>query len=366
LPIGRRFAYDEAAGRVWVICAECGRWNLVPFESRWSAIEEAEKTYRATPLRADTGEVGLARTREGSDLVRIGRPPVPELASWRYGRHFTRRRWQYVATTLPLSVAFGTFSQPQILLDIANLRMSGAWQFVPLVGLGLLTAELKARFLTFRTLATLAMPEGNAALSRGILPHVMMSPDPDGTLRLWVPVVPRRIEEHRWFGMLGQVPRRIARGMWRGDLHESMTALAETHYTAVTGQDAIAALRTVLPIMNESGASGKSLDESLAYLQRHDADPAHIAFGGKRAWELAETTSLLSFHRERRLALEMAVHTDSERRWLEGEMASLLDEWRRASEIASIADALLRDPAIEARLDALRGDARAPDSDASP
>jgi hypothetical protein len=50
----------------------------------------------------------------------------------------------------------------------------------------------------------------------------------------------------------------------------------------------------------------------------------------------------------------MAVHADSERRWLDGEMATLLDEWRRADEIASIADSLLRDPTLEAKLDTLR------------
>lgn len=42
-----------------------------------------------------------------------------------------------------------------------------------------------------------------------------------------------------------------------------------------------------------------------------------------------------------RLALEMALHEESERRALEGEMAALVHEWRAAEEVAAIADDLL-------------------------
>jgi hypothetical protein len=39
-----------------------------------------------------------------------------------------------------------------------------------------------------------------------------------------------------------------------------------------------------------------------------------------------------------RLALEMAVHEEAERRALEGELERLADEWREAEEVAAIAD----------------------------
>jgi hypothetical protein len=45
------------------------------------------------------------------------------------------------------------------------------------------------------------------------------------------------------------------------------------------------------------------------------------------------------------LAVEMALHEESERRALEGELAALEAAWKEAEEIAHIADSLLDDPA---------------------
>src|SRR5689334_749936 len=87
-PVGRRLAYDAATGRLWVVCRKCERWNLTPLEERWEAIDDAERSYRGTRLRVSTDNVGLARLREGTELVRIGKPERPELAAWRYGDQF--------------------------------------------------------------------------------------------------------------------------------------------------------------------------------------------------------------------------------------------------------------------------------------
>jgi hypothetical protein len=60
-----------------------------------------------------------------------------------------------------------------------------------------------------------------------------------------------------------------------------------------------------------------------------------------------------------RLALEMALNEESERRALEGELAQLEQAWRDAEEIAAIADNLLPE-AISSRLSALgNGETRA-------
>lgn len=354
LPIGRRLAYDESAGRVWVICAGCSRWNLVPFESRWEAIEEAEKTYRGTPLRASTDQVGLAKTREGSELVRIGKPLLPELASWRYGRHFTNRRWKYAVTTLPLAIGLGIATNPNILLDFAG--MGGVWwELAGMLGVGMVGRELNARLMTWRTLATLPLPNGNATLARGMLHRITASTASDGSLRLWVPVSAQSIESQTALQTIADLPRRFSqRWILSGDLNDVSQRIPTSHYTAVTGDDASAALRMILPIVNETGARGKVIEHALSHLTAEVNEPAEVALGGSREQEGAPSTTLYRISRERRLALEIAVHADSERRWLDGEMASLLDEWRRADEIASIADALLRDPAVEAKLDALR------------
>jgi len=45
-PIGRRMAFDSRRGRLWVICADCARWNLTPLEDRWEAIEDCERMLR--------------------------------------------------------------------------------------------------------------------------------------------------------------------------------------------------------------------------------------------------------------------------------------------------------------------------------
>ncbi len=38
-PVGRCLSYDQARGRLWVVCPRCHRWNLTPLEERWEAIE---------------------------------------------------------------------------------------------------------------------------------------------------------------------------------------------------------------------------------------------------------------------------------------------------------------------------------------
>jgi hypothetical protein len=91
-PVGRRLAFDAGKGRLWVVCRKCERWNLTPLEERWEAIEECERAFGATRLRVSTDQIGLARLKEGLELVRIGAPQRPEMAAWRYGDQFGRRR----------------------------------------------------------------------------------------------------------------------------------------------------------------------------------------------------------------------------------------------------------------------------------
>jgi hypothetical protein len=97
-PVGRRLAFDSSKGRLWAVSSKCGRWNLTPLEERWEAIEDCERLFRGTILRSSTDQIGLARIREGTDLIRIGKPLRPEFAAWRYGRYLRhRRRMMYAA-----------------------------------------------------------------------------------------------------------------------------------------------------------------------------------------------------------------------------------------------------------------------------
>src|SRR5512132_836219 len=98
-PVGRRLAFDAAKGRLWVVCRKCERWNLTPLEERWEAIEECERLFSSTRLRVSTDNIGLARIREGLELVRVGAPLRPEMAAWRYGDQFGRRRRRHLIMT---------------------------------------------------------------------------------------------------------------------------------------------------------------------------------------------------------------------------------------------------------------------------
>ncbi len=105
-PVGKRLAFDAKKGRLWVVCHHCGRWNLSPIEERWEAIEDCERLFRDTTVRVSTDNVGLARLREGLELVRIGEPLRPEFAAWRYGRNFgLRRRRTHIAAGAGIAAA---------------------------------------------------------------------------------------------------------------------------------------------------------------------------------------------------------------------------------------------------------------------
>lgn len=63
---------------------------------------------------------------------------------------------------------------------------------------------------------------------------------------------------------------------------------------------------------------------------------------------------------ETRLALEMSLQEESERRALEGELESLERAWREAEQIAAIADSLLTPGDVLERIAGLRKNIRSP------
>jgi hypothetical protein len=72
-PVGKRLAFDSAKGRLWVVCLTCQRWNLTPIDTRWEAIEEAERLFRERHVRAQTDNIALleAAWREAEELAAI-------------------------------------------------------------------------------------------------------------------------------------------------------------------------------------------------------------------------------------------------------------------------------------------------------
>lgn len=88
---GRRTAFDPWRGRLWRVCPECLRWNPVPLEDRWEALEACERAVE------DRGRVLLSTEHlalvdvGGGELVRVGEADRPEFAGWRYGDRVPRR-----------------------------------------------------------------------------------------------------------------------------------------------------------------------------------------------------------------------------------------------------------------------------------
>ena len=360
LPIGRRIAFDASTGRLWVVCQQCARWNLVPFESRWESIEAGEKLFRDSRQRMSTGEIGLAKTREGTELVRIGEPLRPEMAAWRYGSLLSRRRWRYAATTLPIGVALGFMSQaPLWYLQSLRIELVGflSVNLVALFGLQSLVNAVNHRYVAGKTQSTLALGDQTAYVTRTLAANIIVRPTEENGVTVWVPIVRRPVESYHPLHRLMMLPTFLRErlggnrgGVWKARFD------AATHYTQVDAEDQPRALRQILPVMHEQGAGTRMIEQATTHLSARGVTASQLLFSGRDTWEKMERVRLCNVSKPRRLALEMLVHEDSERRWLAGELLDLEHEWRKADAIAEIADGLLRDPAVEAELTRLKSE----------
>jgi hypothetical protein len=324
-PVGRRLAFDAAKGRLWVVCPSCERWNLTPLEERWEAIEEAERLYRATRLRAATDQIGLARLRDRTELVRIGEPLRPEFAAWRYGDQFGRRR------------------KRQMLIAGAGIGAIGA------VAAGGLTAGVSVGgFAWLLIRAARAMVNGNP---RGTVARIRTAPGGE-LLRV----------------RLGHLPETtVVPGT------TSPVALDLRHDTGrwrFEGPDALRVAATLMPKVNRYGGTKQTVADAVREIEVRRGPEAFIenltrfAPGVTRLPPKPTRTltlmhempdaGLFALNPVDRLALEMALHEETERRAMEGELAELERAWREAEEIAAIADDLFVPASIGARIEELR------------
>ncbi len=107
-PPRERIAYDPVHGRLWRICSRCGRWNAVPLELRWEALEAFEREARDRGReRLTTENLALIAVRD-AELVRVGRAPRPEFAGWRYGSRLPAHARGFMGRVLAL---FGSLPQ---------------------------------------------------------------------------------------------------------------------------------------------------------------------------------------------------------------------------------------------------------------
>ena len=321
-PIGRRLAYDSAKGRLWVVCRRCERWNLTPVEERWEAIEESERRFRGTMLRVSTDNIGLARLASGLELVRVGRALRPELAAWRYGDQFGRRRRKHMMLTGAGVAVGGGFL---IAGPVTGIIAGGSWALFNLANTAYSMYEER------RVRARLKLPgeHGPVVLRRKHLARARLVPGP--TDSPWI----LKVAYAR--AALAPTGSQTRKAPGRDDNVE----------VELTGDAAIRAAGNILPQINDRGASRRAVDRAVAELEQH-VDPARVFADTARRFEHAPSAderghTLETLPVEVRLALEMASHEETERRAMEGELALLEAAWRQAEEIAAIADNLLDD-----------------------
>ena len=321
-PVGRRLAFDPAKGRLWVVCRSCERWNLTPLEERWEAVETCERLFRATRIRTSTENVGLARHTAGLELVRIGEPLRPEFAGWRYGDQFRRRRRRWIAAGSAGVVAN---------LAIINLATGG---LIGATGASALGAA--AAGLALVTVPRLLNRQANVAQFRRS----------DGTLY-------KLTREHG--AQFARIRADDDEPGFRVEIHKG--PLSRKGPYSFEGDDARRAINALLPLVNGAGAAARHIREAVSQIESHGDPHRFIADSTERG---SATTArelpapgrggkvrltgpgwVRKMPKPTRLALEMALHEEQERRALEGELAQLEQAWREAEEIAAIADNLL-------------------------
>jgi hypothetical protein len=338
--VGTRLAFDADKGRLWAVCPACGRWNLSALEERWEAIEECERRFRDTSIRTSTDNIGLARLRDGTELVRVGRPLRPEFAAWRYGTQFLarqKRAWLSAVSVGGIALGLG-----------AGMLVAPA---AALVGLPVLAAaEWKKRglpagsdgFDTRRAQRALRDDAGVVMLADGrALDRVRLRPEQDRTAgRGWALHV-------RTYLPLPAVVN--------GAPLPSAYAWGEARQHLLTGPRALRALAVLMARANGAGAPRGQVQDAVRridrahsperFLERAEEDARRMGAGHRDVWDMPL---------EIRLAMEMATHEDAERRAMEGDLAELEQHWREAEELASIADGLPLTPAVDEKLDTLR------------
>lgn len=299
-PVGRRLAFDGGKGRLWVICRKCRRWNLTPMEERWEAIEECERFYRSIRTRASTENIGIARHREGLELVRIGRPLRPEFAAWRYGDQMGERMRRAAA-----AMAVGAPVGAALYHSVAPL-LGGA--MAPVVVGYLLWAHRRpvAKVRVSDASQDALGPEHIARVRTDELATLRILPDD--------PAPGFRIE--------------IRQG---------------TRTASFGGEDARRVAGATLPLVNQWGATRGTVRTAVEEIESHGHPGRFLIEVARR--EHPDRRGGMGFvkymPKPTRLALEMALHEEQERRALEGELWVLEQAWKEAEEIAAIADDLL-------------------------
>jgi len=304
LGVGRRIAFDEWKGRLWVVCPRCSRWNLTPFDDRLERIEAVARTASLGRVAASTAQVSLIRWQR-YDFVRVGKPPRVELATWRYGERLRNRQRERMKVVVPLTIAaIGLGVAANVAagggfgLVVWNVHRAVDWFYLRLLG---------SRKVSMIEAPICAHCGSVMELRARHVQHARVVPD-----------------AHADMAVLLSCPRCRQEG------------------AQLTGTEAVHVLRQGLPYLNVIRRGGKRAEDAAREVDQ---------VGGPE-WLVRDVafrqTTLRALRPERRLALEMAVDEQAEAEELER-------QWREAEEIADIADGTLSTSAeIEEKLRRLK------------
>ncbi len=328
-PVGARLAFDAARGRLWVVCRACERWNLTPLEERWEAIEQAERLYHDTRLRVSTDNIGLARVADGTTLIRIGEPQRPEFAAWRYGDQFGRRRQRALLWSGAGIAAVGAVFVGG---SVAGVGMGGFVWMLSQFGQWAVHGRPDAIVARVRT-----VHHGVVDVRRRHLAESTFLPDLDGRIAFRLRF--KNGEEH----LTGRDAERAAAqllpqvnrfGGKKDDVATAVRFIEASGHPERFLADVPRDIRQVTRLMDSAGRRGTR----------------------KRAEREFHKYGLYSLPAPQRLAIEMALHEEAERRALEGELEELERAWRDAEEVAHIADNLFVPTSVDDQFRKLKGE----------
>lgn len=309
-------------------------------EERWEAIEEAERAYRDTKKRVATENIGLARLKDGTELVRIGAPLRPEYAAWRYGDQLGLRRTKAIRTAILVGAAAGLATTVgSHLFGMAALGTLSLQMAVSLGG-GFLNADRPKARIVDEYGIQMGMSAADALQSTFYFDH------DSGVLNLNAYVRLGTYEGRHWTRLLA----RAAASTRFGFGYRSRVVLLEN--------EALRALGNMLPVVNGYGGNANDVARAVSLVELVDR-PDQLFYispqkhSGLMRFVRPGGATLASIPPPLRLALEMSLHEDDERRAMEGELRELEQRWSDAEVIAGIADSMFESDGIVTGVDRL-------------
>jgi hypothetical protein len=297
VPPGTSFAYDPLTGRIWSICGRCRRWNLIPLNERFEAVEELERHLRDRGrCVAATANIALYHS-DDLELIRIGAALPVERAAWRYGRQLTARAAanQRPHRRIALLTAGAVARAGE---SIGAWKLDGDWGPSGIVDV-----------LRWQRFGIVAWNGRSHCSYCGSVLHTL------------------HFDSSWWL-----YPRFVQDELVVGVPCTRCDPWTPKHVFDVTGDDAHLLLRRALAYQHVSGADERTVEDATQLIRAAGSPETLLrgmSSGRSSLWRLGPLQTL---------ALEMSANHLAERRALETWLAGVEAEWRAEEELARIVD----------------------------